>query len=222
MNEKCVSVSAFGSLEYFTPENKPEGSAERCLDCEIKKCPFNAEYLYITAPLFKATFLKYQGRVITGKSGNTKKDLYEALRNTDYGKCVFSMDNNVCDHEIVNMKFEDGSTASHTVTAFSDKFYRRTIVSGTKGEIIGNDLDGVLHIRIFGGKKKNIHTKWLKGLGHLDGDIGLIRNWVNLLNGKLKDDSKVTYLSETLASHKIVLAAEESRTKNGEIQIINI
>ncbi|HHT83873.1 MAG: Gfo/Idh/MocA family protein [Christensenellales bacterium] len=221
INKPCLAVSSFGNLKHFTKENMPEGAADRCIDCKVENCPFNAEDLYIRDSVFKATFLKYAGRIITGKSGSTKEERYNALKESNYGKCVYKCDNNVVDHQIVNMCFADGVTASHTVTAFSDKFYRRTQISGTKGEIISNDYDGKLFIRVYKGPSKIIRTKLIKGLGHIDGDINLIKEWCLLIQGKLEDDSNITYLKDTIPSHEIVLKAEESRLKGGELIKLN-
>lgn len=220
VNKRCISVSSYGNLKYFVKENAPEGAADRCLDCKVEGCPFNAEELYITDSLCKATFLRFSGRILTGKSGSNKQERYEALKTGNYGRCVYKCDNNVVDHQIVNMCFEDGVTVSHTVTAFSRDFYRRTQISGTKGEILGNDLDGKLHINIYKGKSKKIGTKLIKGLGHIDGDIGLVKDWCKLIQNKLQDDSNITYLADTIPSHKIVLTAEESRLKDGEKLLI--
>ncbi len=220
IDKPCISVSSYGNLKYFNAEHTPEGAADRCLDCKVE-CPYNAEKLYITDSLLKATFLKFNGRVITGKAGSTKEEKYKALREGDYGRCVYKCDNNVADHQIINMNYADGVTASHTATAFSKKFYRRTQINGTKGEIIGNDIDGKLHVNLFGGKAMVIKTKWLKAAGHIDGDINLIKEWCALVKGELKDDSNITYLRHTIPSHKIVLKAEESRLKNGEVLLID-
>ncbi len=217
VNKKCLSVSSYGALSHFNKKNMPEGAADRCVDCKVENCPFNAVELYVTDPLCKATFLRFSGRILTGKSGSSKEEKLEALKKGNYGRCVYKQDNNVVDHQIVNMLFENGTTASHTVTAFSKDFYRRTQVSGTKGEIIGNDLDGKLTLNIFKGKSKTIGTKWIKGLGHIDGDINLIKDWCKLIQGKLDDDSNVTYLRDTIPSHIIVMSAEKSRLESGKV-----
>ena len=48
----CLRVQSFGSLDYFTPANTPQGAAKRCLDgCAAKDgCPYDAEKIYITDP----------------------------------------------------------------------------------------------------------------------------------------------------------------------------
>lgn len=221
IGKPCLNVSSFGDLTYFKPQNAPANSADRCLDCKVEDCQFNAEKLYITDKFYKATFIKFSSRVYVGKAGSTKAEKYEALRNGPYGRCVFKCDNNVVDHQIINMQFENGITASHTVTAFSEKFYRRTQISGTKGEIIADDLTGKIKVNIYHGKSYTINTKIIKGIGHIDGDINLIKNWAKLLDGTLTDFNSVTYLSETLPSHRIALAAEKSRLNNGMVIDVN-
>jgi ribosome silencing factor RsfS/YbeB/iojap len=49
MDKKCKSVSSFGSLFHYKPENAPKGSAEWCVDCDEQtkeKCLYNAYRIY--------------------------------------------------------------------------------------------------------------------------------------------------------------------------------
>ncbi len=47
VGRRCLRVSSFGSLYYFKPENRPEGAADRCMDCALsKKCPYSAKEFY--------------------------------------------------------------------------------------------------------------------------------------------------------------------------------
>ena len=57
-----------------------------------------------------------------------------ALRTTQYGKCVFKCDNDVVDHQTVNMIFEDDITVTFTMNAFN-KGGRFIHIMGTKGEL---------------------------------------------------------------------------------------
>lgn len=211
------AVSSFGSLKYFKPENAPSGSAERCVDCKIEDCPYNAEKLYLSDPFYKATFVKYSGSVLTNKYTFSKKEKIDAIKHGDYGKCVFKSDNDVFDHQVVNLLFSDGTTASHTVNAFTDKFLRKTVVFGTKGEIEADDLTGKIKVSIFHNKRYTVSTKLIKGLGHVDGDINIIKGWCKLVKGEPYDKTDVTFLSETIKSHKAVMYAQESAENGGKL-----
>lgn len=48
VGRKAVRVSSFGSLYHFRPENRPDGAADRCLDCGVEAvCPYSAKKLYM-------------------------------------------------------------------------------------------------------------------------------------------------------------------------------
>ena len=55
-----------------------------------------------------------------------------ALRTTQYGKCVFKCDNDVMDHQIVNMEFDEGITVSFTMCSFNEGG-RQIRIMGTDG-----------------------------------------------------------------------------------------
>ena len=82
----------------------------------------------------------------TGKVDPTDADVEFTLRHTQYGKCVFKCDNDVVDHQVVNMEFADKSTASFTMSCFNYNG-RKSNIMGTKGEMF-LDFEGD-EIRIF-------------------------------------------------------------------------
>ena len=44
----AVSVSSHGGLHHFTAANRPDGAADRCLDCAVEPaCPYSAPRLYL-------------------------------------------------------------------------------------------------------------------------------------------------------------------------------
>lgn len=216
VDSPCTAVSSVGSLRYFNAENAPEGATPTCMGgCKAKKkCPYDAERLYITDPFYKAKFIKYMTRTLTGKMSNSKQDVVNAVRHGDYGKCVFLNDNNVCDTQLVTMKFKNGATAVLNMNGLSDKMFRECHIVGTKGELIGYGTK--LEMRIFGGKSGKVFTGSPAVSGHVEGDIRLISGFVKLLCGESDDLTDITTIEATVESHNIALAAEISRKNGGE------
>lgn len=59
---------------------------------------------------------------------------------TQYGRCVYAMDNDVCDQQVVTMQFSDGATATMTMIATTrDTCERKTLVYGTRGQLVWDD-----------------------------------------------------------------------------------
>ena len=218
VDSPCKTVSSVGELIHFRKENAPQGAADRCMGgCKARKnCPYDAERLYITDPFYKAKFVKYMQRTLTGKAKNSKADVVDAIRNGDYGRCVYYCDNNVCDHQLVTMTFENGAKAVLNMNGFSDKMFRECHIVGTKGELIGYGTK--LKMRIFGSRPKNISFGPVSLGGHVEGDIRLVSGFIKLICDEITDLKDITTIDATVISHDIALAAEESR-KNGGIPI---
>ena len=212
----CSCVSSMGSLKYFIKENAPENCAERCLDCPIANdCAYNAVKIYDT-DRFALGVTDWPVNVLCDPP--TREGIYEALRHSPYGKCVFRCDNDVVDHQVVNLEFEDGATAHLTMTAFSQDGYRELHIHGEKGEIFGNMLDNKLYCNIYGKSDKVIDVAANPdlGFGHGGGDFLLVKDIVSYYNG---DPIKgLTEIGLSMQSHRIAFAAERSRLHHGQVQ----
>ena len=151
----------------------------------------------------------------------TRETILDALRNGPYGRCVYACDNDVVDNQIVNMIFDNGSTVSMTMTAFNSHGGRLTRIFGTRGSI---DTDSnTMTLFDFLTDKKTVIDTAIKNdggilSGHGGGDGGLMDAFISAVAEQ--DPSKIlSGTDETLESHLMVFAAEESR-KNGKVMDI--
>lgn len=209
MGRECKTVSSFGSLFHFRKVNKPEKAGIRCISCDYEpECPYSAKKIYLQ--FLEDGNTGWPVSVITPDV--TEKSVLDAIETGPYGRCVYECDNDVVDHQIVNMEFDGGSSASFTMTAFTQAGGRRTSIFGTRGEIYG---DGST-IRVFDfltDTSRTYHTTMDQDLaleGHGGGDYGLIQAFVSAVSHN--DSSKIlSGPEETLESHLMVFAAERSR-----------
>lgn len=126
-------VASFGRLTHFTRERRPSGAADRCLDCAVEPdCPFSAPRLYRSC-LGDRTWEHWPLSAVTDIP--TEEALTDALAHGPYGRCVYGCDNDVVDHQVVALDYDNGVTATHTVTAFTEMGNRRTRIFGTHGSI---------------------------------------------------------------------------------------
>ena len=128
----CTKVSAFGGLRFFRPENAPQGAGERCCDCPAADtCRFNAYRVY--TPLLG----QWPADVVCLEQ--TPEALEKALRSGPYGRCVYRCDNNVCDHMSMILEFENGVTATFSLTAQTNAVHRNLHIMCENGEIEADD-----------------------------------------------------------------------------------
>ncbi len=217
MGRKITTISSFGSLRHFRKEEKPQGAADRCLDCGIEaNCPYSAKRIYIESRIMK-NHTGWPVDVLT--TDTTIEGVTRALRSGPYGRCVYACDNDVVDNQVVSMEFEGGRTASFVMTAFSHGS-RTTVVHGTRGQIKG-DSSKIVHFDFLTGAEKTIDTDAPDGSilgGHGGGDGGLMDAFVSAVAER--DPSKIlSGPDETLETHLAVFAAERSRKQGLVVKI---
>ena len=213
LQKKCLKVQSFGALTYFREENAPEGAPERCIDgCpHSDTCPFNAVKLYYDD--------KENGwfrGACTKRWVHTDELVEKSLRETLYGKCVYKCDNNVVDHQTVNMLFDGNVTVTFTMNAFN-RGGRFMHIMGTKGEIRAA-LDSGSPIEVFNFQKNDYETYDITGDnsitgGHGGGDGGIVHTLHAYLTDSY-DGNSIPDITESYYNHSIVFAAEKSRLEN--------
>ena len=227
VDSKCEQVYSMGALTFFKKENQPIGASERCENCRYKKgCIYSAENLYVER-------WKEQGEpedawpfnVVDRTFPITEKSLRKAYETTPYGRCVFACDNDVVDYQSVMMRFENGVTVTHTMTAYTEWSGRKMTFHCTHGSIELDETGHSLKIFNFGNKPEYLDTRELiadlkycgKYFGHGGSEIVMMEELYQLLCND--SDNSSTTLEKSIESHLIAIAAEESRKSGCPINI---
>lgn len=207
---KCKRISSFGSLSYFRPENAPEGATETCVECPHNKSCMYSAYKYLEDRPMRQNF-----RDIVLRTEDNQEFL-EHLLQTPYARCVYHCDNDAVDHQVVNMEYEGGITASWQASAFTMDIKRQTKIMGTRGEIEGCIEDDSFEIKDFAtGNVRTVHVHTPKTL-HSGGDECIMQTFTEALrHPEVKHENLNAALS--LQGHVMAFAAEESRRSGGRV-----
>ncbi len=226
MPSKCTKVSSFGNRSYFSRENQPKGAADRCTDCPStveSLCPYSALKIYMKDTRgFSDNLesLKAWPVAVVSTSG-TREGVLDALRTGPYGRCVFACDNDVVDHQVVNMEFEGGATAGFTMCAFTAGCGREIYIMGDQGSLRCSEGD-IQHLDFLTDKVTTVPFADSDGSitsGHGGGDYFIVKDFVAAVRDN--DPSRITSGPDvSLESHLIVFAAERAR-HNATVEKIN-
>ncbi|MEU0561869.1 Gfo/Idh/MocA family oxidoreductase [Dactylosporangium sp. NPDC006015] len=207
---RIAQVASFGGLRHFRPDQRPAGATERCLDCPVEAaCPYSAPKLYL--PRLRERGAVWPVSVVT--DGTDEAALLDALRTGPYGRCVYSGDNDVVDHQVVAMELTGGVTATFTMTAFTEQTHRQTQLFGTHGMLSG---DGE-RVRVHDFRTDRIEVLETGPVGgstaaddHGGGDSGLMDAFIRAVATGDGADIR-SGPDQSLASHLAVFAAEAAR-----------
>ena len=222
-------VSSFGSLTHFRAAERPAEAADRCLDCPLETtCPYSAKRLYLDCLADPERHFWPLGAVTPEP---TEQAVLAALRDGPYGRCVYACDNDVVDHQVVNLEFPDGATGSFTMSAFTPQEHRQTRLMGTHGYLEGNGTT-VRYVDFRTGRTSTFDLATYGSAGdgsagdggpsaadgHGGGDEGLTEAFLAAVAsgdpGLLSSDA-----TESLATHRVVWAAERSRRSGETVQL---
>ncbi|MYI41291.1 MAG: hypothetical protein F4063_05025 [Chloroflexi bacterium] len=122
------------------------------------------------------------------------------------------------DHQSVNMELDDGATVTLVMNGQSDIEGRTMRWDGTKATLIGEFTERgnamTVHDHLTGEVQQVPNISNADG-GHGGGDQGIMRSFLNALRGE--PDDSVTTARESLESHLLAFAAEESRKEKSVV-----
>ena len=214
LDKPCKRVHSFGSLTHFTKANAPEGAPVRCADgsCPIgETCPYNCiKHYYDRKTNYRRSI------ITTGISKDftpTDEEVMQALKTRDYGLCVYHANNDVVDHQTVNMEFDGGVTVTLNVNAFN-RGGRYIRVYGTKGELFAYAADKEIRIYDFVDKTQRSvpvqDTKEDITGGHGGGDDGIVWELYEYMSGTYTG-YRAADIDVSVRNHMIGFAAEKAR-----------
>lgn len=211
--KRPLNVASFGSLTYFKAENAPPGAPKFCLDgCPAHKtCPYHASKMYLGDDTDPA-YIRQMG-VVTSKS-----EISELLRSNRFGRCVFQCDNNVVDHQVVNIEFEDGITASFQMAGHNYHERRITKISMTNGEIYFDISEGVIKACTFSPLQEEVLKPMGMGGSHMGGDREIMDSFVAAVR---TGDKKLlrTSVKVSLDGHLMAFASEQARLEKSVVNL---
>ncbi|KAI2616507.1 NAD(P)-binding protein [Hypoxylon sp. NC1633] len=225
-------ISSTGSLQYFRRSRKPRaaGAATNCLSCAAEPdCMYSSRRVYESArhqgletgntrwpmSVVMPDIESYGGDVERARPELLRRlaEDYDAASTPQedidarnwFGRCVYESDNDVCDEQVVTMRWDDDplpqSTNNHNhnhnhnhetgnalggrgakqatfhmIAQTKRQCHRFTYVYGTTGEIYADSR--TITIEDFRTGTRREHRPKLEGLGHGGGDHGITRQFV--------------------------------------------
>ncbi|HYN87969.1 MAG TPA: Gfo/Idh/MocA family oxidoreductase [Ardenticatenaceae bacterium] len=209
MGRPVRRLHSFGTLIHFRPEKAPPGATERCTDpCPAGDiCPFDARRIYLDRE-------RGQWPISAISEDHSFDGRLHALQTGPYGRCVYKCDNDVVDHQTVNMEFEGGASVVLVMHGHSHEEGRTLRYDGSRATLRGSFTHrGEIEIH------DHLTNRWERipidpGIGgHGGGDFGVVRAFLRALRG---EERAMTTAREALESHLLAFAAEESRL-NGRV-----
>lgn len=218
LGRKMQRLQSFGSLIHFRPENAPEGATRRCTDgCPVaEQCPYDARRIYLTPSPADPERIGWPSSTIS--EDLSLEGRRRALETGPYGRCVYHCDNDVVDHQTVNMEFEGGTSVVLFMHGHSHEESRTMRYDGTHATLRGKFTykDGWIEVHDHvTNRREDVEIPPGEG-GHGGGDFGVVRAFVRAARG---DEGTLTAAREALESHLLAFAAEQSRLEGAVVDM---
>lgn len=210
---RVAQLHSFGALKHYRAENAPPGATARCTDgCPAADaCPFDARRIYLN--------MDVEGWPITALTSDlTYEGRLKALQEGPFGRCVYTCDNDVVDHQVVSMLTEQGATVTLTMQGHSHRECRSMRYEGARATLralFGYGEDSIEVHDHLTGKVEHVEIPSATS-GHGGGDAGIVASFLRAMRG---DEAPLTTARESLESHLMAFAAEESRAASRVIDM---
>ncbi len=206
------SISSFGSLTHFRSDRVDNSIPQRCTDGCPKEptCPYSAIKMYLGDntewPVDTITSdLTYEGRL-------------KALQEGPYGRCVFHCDNDIVDHQLTSLAYEDGLTIGFNMHGHSHDNVRTLRVCASQATVRGFLEKRELEVNYYNDGSSEIYHTGGPDDHHGGGDTLMIHDFIDLVRNNQPD--KVTASAkESRNSHLLVFAAEQARLENSVVNV---
>ncbi len=202
-----AQLSSFGSLGTYVPERAPTGAPARCGPaCPIQKtCAWDAERFYLEPDDAAAKYWPFSDL----SADPSREARRRALAASPYGRCVYRCDNDVMDHQVVSVAFENGLIGTLGVHGVASEERRTVRISGTLGELRGVMQTGTIEVSRHGSRElETIRTH--ASPGHGRGDRGLLDHFCDVVARDVPAEVRVSGRI-ALESHLLGFAAERAR-----------
>lgn len=203
------SVSSTGALGHFRPEHRPTRAPERCTDGCREDC------LYDARPLYLHERDHWPANTITPfvAAETAIADRRRALESGPYGRCVYSSDNDVPDHQVATFEMTSGATMTLVISGHHHEETRVTHIEGTLGTISARfGTSPFIELARHGSGTVERLVPELRA-GHGGGDAALMADFVKVVTDPAHESDST--LATAVPSHLAALAAEASRISGG-------
>ena len=208
-NTHCQQISSYGALSIFNRDHyDPATMAHMCVDCpQNESCAFSAPKLYSSGKIKSVVF-----------DLSSVDKVRKNLGTSPYGRCVYHCDNNVVDHQSTAIQFDNGVTATFSLSAFSAKVNRSLKIMCQFGEIRAIEKPYLIETTDFRTDETTVTELDIHDRGHGGGDKAFVKDFMeSYLHGVPFNST----LEHAIESHAMALLAEESRKDNGNAKSVS-
>ncbi|MCD6571560.1 MAG: Gfo/Idh/MocA family oxidoreductase [Deltaproteobacteria bacterium] len=146
----------------------------------------------------------------------TKEGIMKALREGPYGRCVYHCDNDQVDHQVTTIEFHNGITAMLHMHGLSEQECRTIRIDGSKATLRGKyGGGGQLEVHVHRTGKKIVYPIKTDLIGHSEGDWGIMKNFVKVLNG----GKGLTSAIDSLQSHIMCFRAHRACVEKRVVEL---